>query len=92
MPGFSDLACAIIHSHSEPSSSVWDTLIQLATDVNTPKELIPVNDAVAEYSISRSTIFRLFKEGLARYRRPGDRKTYVSRAQLEDMISFRKVE
>jgi len=53
--------------------------------------LIWIDDAVRVYGISRSTIFRLVKAGLVRYRRPGDRKTYVSRRQLESMISFREV-
>lgn len=68
------------------------TLTQLEPFVNTPSDLVPVDDAVVEYGISRSTIFRLFKAGLARYRRPGDRKTYVSRSQLEEMTSFRRVD
>lgn len=61
------------------------------TEVNT-FDLISVDEAAVEYGLSRSTIFRLFKQGLSRFRRPGDRKTYVSRAQLESMTSFRKVE
>ncbi|GMV85472.1 MAG: hypothetical protein AMXMBFR80_13270 [Dehalococcoidia bacterium] len=61
------------------------------TEVNT-SDLICVDDAVAEYGLSRSTIFRLFKQGLSRFRRPGDRRTYVSRSQLESMTSFRKVD
>jgi hypothetical protein len=67
-------------------------LTQFETESKGASELIAVDDAVAKYGISRSTVFRLFKAGLARYRRPGDRKTYVSRKQLEDMISFRKVD
>ncbi|MGE3076627.1 MAG: helix-turn-helix transcriptional regulator [Dehalococcoidia bacterium] len=67
-------------------------MTHLGTDVNTPEELVSVDDAVREYGISRSTIFRLFKTGLSKYRRPGDRKTYVSRRQLEDMTAFRKVD
>ena len=68
------------------------TLTQLEPFVNIPSDLVPVDDAVVEYGISRSTIFRLFKAGLARYRRPGDRKTYISRSQLEEMTSFRRVD
>lgn len=55
-------------------------------------DLISIDAAVLEYGISRSTIFRLIKEGLARYRRQGDRKTYVSRSQLEEMTAFRRVD
>jgi predicted DNA-binding transcriptional regulator AlpA len=66
-------------------------LTHFETDVNTSEDLIPVDDAVRLYGLSRSTIFRLFKAGLSRYRRPGDRKTYVSRKQLEEMTSFREV-
>lgn len=75
-----------------PLTTVGITLTQFSTEVNSPRDLLPVDAAVVEYGISRSTIFRLFKEGLPRYRRPGDRKTYVSRRQLEDMTSFRRVE
>lgn len=57
-----------------------------------PSDLISVDDAVAQYGLSRSTVFRLFKAGLPRFRRSGDRKTYVSRSQLESMTSFRRVE
>lgn len=66
-------------------------MTQLEPDVN-ELDLISVDDATDEYRMSRSTIFRLFKQGLARYRRPGDRKTYVSRRQLEELTSFRRVE
>lgn len=72
--------------------SVWYSLTHFASLGNAPSDLVPVDDAVVEYRISRSTIFRLFKAGLARYRRPGDRKTYVSRSQLEEMTSFRRVD
>ncbi|MCC6959221.1 MAG: hypothetical protein IT301_05190 [Dehalococcoidia bacterium] len=61
-------------------------------DVNSLYDLISIDAAVLEYGISRSTIFRLIKEGLARYRRQGDRKTYVSRSQLEEMTAFRRVD
>jgi hypothetical protein len=70
---------------------VWHTLTQLEPEVNTPTDLIWVDDAVTAYGLSRSTIFRLVKAGLVRYRRPGDRRTYISRRQLEDMTSFREV-
>ena len=63
----------------------------LLPGVNAPQDLISFDDAVVAYGFSRSTIFRLFKEGLGKYRRPGDRKTYVSRAQLEETTSFRQV-
>lgn len=75
----------------KPFATVGYTLTHLETDVNS-SDLISVDDATEEYSISRSTIFRLFKQGLSRYRRPGDRKTYVSRRQLEELTSFREVE
>jgi predicted DNA-binding transcriptional regulator AlpA len=66
-------------------------LTQLGTEVNTSDDLVSIDAAVLAYGISRSTIFRLVKAGLVRYRRPGDRKTYVSRKQLENMTSFREV-
>lgn len=66
-------------------------MTQFDIEVN-PSDLISVDDAVAQYGLSRSTVFRLFKAGLPRFRRSGDRKTYVSRSQLESMTSFRRVE
>jgi excisionase family DNA binding protein len=66
------------------------TLAQLDPQVNTPEDLISVDDAVEEYGLSRSTIFRLVKSGLVRFRRVGDKKSYISRSQLEEMTSFRK--
>jgi len=61
----------------------------LGTEGNTPKDLLSVDEAVEAYGLSRSTIFRLFKSGLTKYRRRGDRKTYVSRAALELAIAFK---
>lgn len=66
-------------------------LTQMEPDGN-PSDLISIDDAVSLYGLSRSTVFRLFKAGLPRFRRSGDRKTYVSRSQLESAISFRRVE
>jgi hypothetical protein len=67
-------------------------LTQLGTHVNSPDDLIAVDDAVKEYGLSRSTIFRLMASGLAKFRRVGDRKTYVSRRQLEEMTAFRRAD
>ena len=66
------------------------TLTQFETQVNTPDDLISIDEAVTEYGLSRSTIFRLVKEGLVKFRRAGDRRSYISRRQLEEMTSFRK--
>lgn len=66
-------------------------LTQMEPDGN-PSDLVSIDDAVSLYGLSRSTVFRLFKAGLPRFRRSGDRKTYVSRSQLESAISFRRVE
>jgi hypothetical protein len=42
--------------------------------------------------MSRRTVFRLIEHGvLAKYRRAGDKKTYVSREQLTRAAGFREV-
>jgi hypothetical protein len=67
-------------------------LTQFSTGVN-DKDFIPVDDAVVDYAVSRSTLFRLIRNGqLSRFRRVGDRKSYLSRAQLQEVLSFKAKE
>lgn len=56
-------------------------------------ELDPVTlDAAAkEFGISRSTVQRLMREGkLSRYVRTGDRRAYVDRDELKELLALRK--
>ncbi len=62
-------------------------------DYPTPANLISIDDATTEFGVSRSTIFRVFNAaGLTRYRRPGDRKSYLVRSELQQALSFHPVE
>ena len=54
-------------------------------------DLIPIDEAVLRYGLSRSTIYRVIRAGLTRYRRAGDRRTYISCRQLEAVTRFRPV-
>ena len=56
-------------------------------------ELDPVTLDVAakEFGISRSTVQRLMREGaISRYVRTGDRRAYVDRDELRDVLTLRK--
>ena len=58
-----------------------------------PDDLLSVEEAVVRFGLSRRTLFRLMTEhSIPRYRRPGDRKTYVSRSALEAVAGFRKID
>jgi predicted site-specific integrase-resolvase len=49
--------------------------------------LVSTDDAVREFGIGKSTLYRWLREGLLdRYRRRGDRRTFVDREQLERLI------
>ena len=79
---------APLHSSEWP----WHTLTQYDTDVNGPDDLAAVDALVVEFAVSRSTLFRLVTDaGLARYKRRGDRKTYLSRSAVADALGFRRV-
>ena len=55
-------------------------------------DYIAVDDAVFEFALSRSTIFRMIKDRtLHKYRRGADRKTYVLRSELDRIQAFREV-
>ncbi len=64
-------------------------MADIGEDVN---GLISLDDAVEEFGISRRTLNRLLQtEGLTRYRRRGDRKVYLSRAELRPLLGFREL-
>ena len=49
-----------------------------------------MTDAVQEFGISRSTLYRLAKAGRLRiYSRTGDRRSYVSRQEIASLSEFR---
>jgi len=55
-------------------------------------DLIPVSEAVAEFGLSRSTIYELMKAGqVHRFRRVGERKTLVDRRQIRRLLRPRRV-
>ncbi len=50
-----------------------------------------VDEAAKEFGVSRSTLQRLMREGkLSRYVRTGDRKAYVDRDELRELLTLRK--
>ena len=49
-----------------------------------------MSDAVEEFGISRSTLYRLAKAGRLRiYSRTGDRRSYVNRQEVAALSEFR---
>jgi len=52
---------------------------------------VSIEDAAKAFEVSRSTLFRLTSAGLPRYKRHGDRKTYVSRSETARRLSFKEV-
>jgi hypothetical protein len=56
-------------------------------------DLISADDAVRIYKVGKSTLFTWLREGrLQRYRRRGDRRTFVSRGELVRFLEFRPVD
>jgi len=67
-------------------------LSYLVVDVNSPDDLVPIASAMDEFDISKRTLERLIVEhGIPKFRRAGDRKTYVSRAAVLRRMGFREV-
>lgn len=59
---------------------------RLAYTPNVP-DLVSSDDAVREFEIGKSTLYRWLREGLLdRYRRRGDRRTFVDRDQLKRLV------
>ena len=55
-------------------------------------DLIPVNKAAEEFSLSRRTLNRLLAaKKLKRYKKLGDRKVYVDRSKIKDLVKPRVV-
>jgi hypothetical protein len=52
---------------------------------------VSLPDAVIEFGISRATLGKLIREGrLARYSKVGDRRGFVDRDELRELLEFRK--
>lgn len=52
---------------------------------------ISLDEAVKEFRVGKSTLFGWLAEGkLKRYKRLGDRRTFVSRRELERLTEFRE--
>jgi predicted DNA-binding transcriptional regulator AlpA len=53
-------------------------------------DMLTLEEAEREYGLKRSTLYRWAKRGQVQvYRRPGDRKSYVQRAEVEKLREFR---
>jgi excisionase family DNA binding protein len=66
----------------------------LEPEVNSsqPQDLISVDQAADEFTVSRSTLYRVLNQGnLPRFRRRGDRRTFVSRSQVASLLGFRPI-
>jgi hypothetical protein len=54
--------------------------------------LIPLRQAASEFHVDRTTLHRHIRAGrLHAYRRPMDRRTYVDRDELHQLLTFRPV-
>ncbi len=57
------------------------------------KDLISADDAVRIYKVGKSTLFGWLREGkLRRFKRRGDRRTFVSSKELERFIEFHLID
>jgi predicted DNA-binding transcriptional regulator AlpA len=55
--------------------------------------LLPLQDAAREYSVGATTIYRLIRDKrIGKFRRTGDRRTFVDEAELREALGFRRVE
>ncbi len=73
------------------SKRVWRNLSEFVADVN-PPDLVPIAEAESEFGFSKRTLERLISDhGIVKYRRPGDRRVYVSRSDVTRHAGFREV-
>ncbi len=60
---------------------------------HSPDDFTFIDDAAAACGLSRSTLYRLMeREGIRKFRRAGDRKTYVSLSAVQKAAGFRPVD
>lgn len=56
-------------------------------------DLVPIQDAAAEFGLDRGTLYRYIKRGkLKKWRREMDVKTYIDREELRKLLEFKPVE
>ena len=57
-----------------------------------PMGLLPLRDAAREFGIDRTTLHRHIRTGRLRaFRRPMDRRTYIDRDELRDLLTFKPI-
>jgi hypothetical protein len=61
-------------------------LLEAVNEPDEKKDLLTLNDAVAEFNISKSHLLRLGYEGKVKMHRLSPRKLFVSRAEIEAVI------
>ena len=55
--------------------------------------LRPIEEVARDHGVSSDTLYRLLRRGvLSRYRRTGDRHTYLDEEEVRKALGFRKVE
>ena len=53
--------------------------------------LVPIQDAAREWGVSVDTLYRLItRKEIGRYRKKGDRRTFVDREELKRTFGFRR--
>jgi excisionase family DNA binding protein len=58
---------------------------------NAPVDRVPIAEAAERLGVSRDTLERLIRTGrLKRYRRFGDRKTYVDLDEAKQVVDWRE--
>lgn len=56
-----------------------------------PDDLVSIDDAAAEFGLSRRTLYRLITDlEIRKYKQLGDRKSYISRSTLQANMGFRE--
>jgi excisionase family DNA binding protein len=55
--------------------------------------LVPIQEAAKEWGVSVDTLYRLITaKKIGRYRKGGDRRTFVDREEIKVALGFRRVE
>jgi excisionase family DNA binding protein len=55
--------------------------------------LRPIEEVAQDHGVSSDTLYRLLRRGvLSRYRRTGDRRTYLDEEEVRKALGFRKIE
>jgi hypothetical protein len=52
---------------------------------------VTISDAAMEFQIGRMTLYRLInKHGLKKFKKPGDRRTWIDREALRPLLSLQE--